>query len=88
MGEIEGLGADLGHRLADAGVDLAVAVPRFIAGRGPILDELGRVIRHRRLDPERTAAVFRDGSAALDLALLAFVAAWAGAARSAGTSGR
>lgn len=88
MLEIESLGADLGHRLAAAGVDLAAAVPRFIAGRGPILDELGRVIRHRRLDPERTAAVFRDGSVALDRALLAFVAAWPGAGRAPGTNGR
>jgi len=67
--------ATLARRLADAGVDLADAVPRFVAARAPILDELVRVARRRRLDADRAASIFVTASAILDRLLLAFVAA-------------
>lgn len=78
LSEVAAVAASLGQRLAAGGVALVDAVPRFVAARGPILDELGRIVRQRGLDAERTVALFSDGSAILDDALLAFVGAWSG----------
>jgi hypothetical protein len=51
------------------------AVERFVAARGPLLDELAAIARRRRLDAERTASIHRAASILLDRLLVAFVTA-------------
>ena len=73
--EAAGIATRLGERLASAGVRTADAVPRFVAARGPILDEISRIARRRRLDADRTSEIFVAASSVLDRLLLVFIAA-------------
>jgi excisionase family DNA binding protein len=74
-GEATELAVGLARRLAGAGVPLPDAVARFVVAREPLLDEIVRAARRRRLDADRLAAVFADASSILDRLLLAFIAA-------------
>lgn len=79
-GEATELAVGLARRLAGAGLPLPDAVARFVVAREPLLEEIVRVARRRRLDADRLAAVFADASSILDRLLLAFIAAHAAAA--------
>jgi excisionase family DNA binding protein len=73
--EAIGVATELGRRSRRAGLTISDAVERFVAARGPLLDELAAIARRRRLDAERTASIHRAASILLDRLLVAFVTA-------------
>jgi excisionase family DNA binding protein len=73
--EAIGVATELGRRSRRVGLTISDAVERFVAARGPLLDELAAIARRRRLDAERTASIHRAASILLDRLLVAFVTA-------------
>ena len=68
------LTADLGVRLASAGVPLEDAIALFVAARRPFLAELGVIARRRDLDSARLSALYDAATQVLDRLLLRLVA--------------
>jgi excisionase family DNA binding protein len=74
-GAAAGVAAELGRRLAAAGLSLTESVALFVAARRPFLEELGAMARRRALDSGRTSSLFEAASALLDRLLVRFIAA-------------
>ncbi len=69
------LADDLGRRLGRAGISLTESVGSFVAGRRPLLSELGAMARGRDLPAPELGRLFETASGLLDRLLLRFIAA-------------
>jgi excisionase family DNA binding protein len=68
------LTADLARRIAGGGISLTEGVGLFVAGRRPLLSELGALARRQGLGSAQLARLYEAASGLLDRLLLVFIA--------------
>lgn len=67
------LTADLARRIAGGGISLTEGVGLFVAGRRPLLSELGALARRQGLGSAQLARLYEAASGLLDRLLLVFI---------------